>query len=112
MVDPTKAQVVIIGMALLTFAIRLLPLAMLTRLRVPSFIDTWLRYIAVAVLSAIVFQILFLREGSLSFDWDRSLATLVSLAIIVTTRNLILTVVGGVSVMLLTQLAATTLGGW
>ena len=50
---------IILGMAIVTFLPRFLPMAFLTRWVIPEGVKTGLDYIPVAVLSAIVFPILF-----------------------------------------------------
>jgi branched-subunit amino acid transport protein len=49
----------ILGMAIVTFLPRFLPMAFLTRMAIPEKVKRGLDYIPVAILSAIVFPILF-----------------------------------------------------
>jgi len=49
----------ILGMAVVTFIPRFLPMAFLTRMAIPEKVKRGLDYIPVAILSAIVFPILF-----------------------------------------------------
>jgi branched-subunit amino acid transport protein len=55
---------IIVGMAVVTFLPRFLPMAMLTRWRLPEKMKLGLEYIPVSILSAIVFPLLFFNgEG-------------------------------------------------
>jgi branched-subunit amino acid transport protein len=49
----------LLGMAIVTFLPRFFPMAFLTRMAIPEKVKTGLDYIPVAILSAIVFPILF-----------------------------------------------------
>lgn len=55
--------ILILGMGLVTFIPRLLPMAFLTRWVIPERVKMGLGYIPIAILSAIVFPILFFNEG-------------------------------------------------
>jgi branched-subunit amino acid transport protein len=54
---------IIVGMAVVTFLPRFLPLAFLTRWVIPERVKMGLGYIPIAILSAIVFPILFFNGG-------------------------------------------------
>ena len=59
----------IIGMAIVTFLPRFLPMAFLTRMAIPEKVKMGLDYIPVAILSAIVFPILFSTgEGKVGIE--------------------------------------------
>jgi branched-subunit amino acid transport protein len=53
----------ILGMGVVTFLPRFLPMAFLTRWPIPERVKMGLGYIPIAILSAIVFPILFFNEG-------------------------------------------------
>jgi branched-subunit amino acid transport protein len=60
---------IIAGMAVVTFLPRFLPMALLTKWTIPRKIKLGLEYIPVAILSAIVFPILFFDgEGGLGIQ--------------------------------------------
>jgi branched-subunit amino acid transport protein len=60
---------IIVGMAVVTFLPRFLPMALLTKWTIPRKIKLGLEYIPVAILSAIVFPILFFDgEGVLGIQ--------------------------------------------
>jgi branched-subunit amino acid transport protein len=54
----------ILGMGIVTFLPRFLPMAFLTRWLIPERVKMGLGYIPIAILSAIVFPILFFNEGA------------------------------------------------
>ncbi len=54
---------IIFGMAAVTFLPRFLPIAFLTRWVIPERVKMGLGYIPAAILSAIVFPVLFFNEG-------------------------------------------------
>ena len=88
------------GMAVITFAIRFLPLAGLASFKLPGFIDIWLRNVTIAILSAMLFQSIFLIKDQLITVWDfRFLGALASIITILLTRNLLLTVIAGTAVV-------------
>ncbi len=53
----------ILGMAIVTFLPRFLPMVFLTRKAIPQRVQRGLGYIPIAILSAIVFPVLFFNEG-------------------------------------------------
>jgi branched-subunit amino acid transport protein len=53
----------ILGMAIVTFISRFLPMAFLSRWAIPERVKAGLEYIPVAILSAIIFPILFFDGG-------------------------------------------------
>ena len=53
----------ILGMAIVTFISRFLPVAFLSRWAIPERVKVGLEYIPVAILSAIIFPILFFDGG-------------------------------------------------
>lgn len=68
--DPFEVTLVIVGMALVTYGPRLFPLWTLAAKRLPAFLVTWLEYIPVAVLAAMLFSTIFVRDGQVSLSGD------------------------------------------
>ncbi|AKG53956.1 branched-chain amino acid transport protein AzlD [Dehalogenimonas sp. WBC-2] len=52
-----------LGMAVVTFIPRFLPMALVSRLSIPARVKVFLDYVPVAVLSALVFPSIFAAEG-------------------------------------------------
>jgi branched-subunit amino acid transport protein len=66
----------ILGMAFVTFVPRFLPMAFLSRWVLPERVKLGLDYIPVAILSAIIFPILFSDGGRIGIDPHSLLAAL------------------------------------
>jgi len=96
--------VVLLG-GLVTFGMRFSFVWLLGRLEVPETMRRALRYVPPAVLSAIVFPELFLRDGSLdlSLGNSRLLAGLVAIAVAAWTKNSLLTILLGMAALVLFQ---------
>lgn len=91
---------------LLTFATRLSFIFLLDRIRVPEWFRRGLRFVPVAVLSAIILPELTSPGGSLFLSWrnPQLLAGLVAILVAWRTRNVILTIVAGMGALLIFQL--------
>jgi branched-subunit amino acid transport protein len=89
--------ILIAGMAALTFGPRYLPLALAGRVRIPPLIEQALRFVPIAVLSAIITQTTFVREGALDFNLDNAhlLAAITACIVAWLSRGLFLTVASG-----------------
>lgn len=88
----------IIGAALVTFLPRVLPLMAMTRFPLPEGLRRWLRFVPVAVMSALVAQAVLLEEGKWVpiADNIKLLAAIPAFVVAIATRNLLLTVLAGV----------------
>jgi branched-subunit amino acid transport protein len=94
-------------MALGTFAFRLLPLSVLTRLQLPTWARDWLGLVPGAVLAASLAQALLVHEGAVAITWRNThlLAALPTALVAWRTRNMIATMaVGMLSFALLGKL--------
>ena len=82
---------------LITFGMRFSFVYLLGRFEVPETMRRALHYVPPAVLSAIVFPELFLRNGSLNLSLGNSrlLAGLVAIAVAAWTKNSLLTILAG-----------------
>lgn len=97
----------IIGMGVLTYAIRLSFIISADRLTIPPVIRRALRYVPPAVLTAIVVPEMLMPTGSLDLVSPRFFAGLIAIAAAYLTRNVMWTVaVGMVSLWLLQFLLA------
>ena len=96
----------IITIGILTFAIRLSFIAFFGRLDIPAFLQRVLRFVPVAVLSALIAPALVLPKGSLEIPFSnaRLLAGLLAVIVAWRTRNVLLTIVAGMVGLLLLQL--------
>ncbi len=95
----------ILGMGLITFAIRLSLFLLPERVTLPPWLLRSLRYVPAAVLTAIVVPELLLPQGTIDFSLgnDRLLAGLFAILVAWRTRNVFLTVVLGLITLWLLQ---------
>jgi branched-subunit amino acid transport protein len=96
---------VIIGMGIVTFAIRLLPIVLVRRLAIRPTIQRALRFVPPAVLSAIVFPEVLHPGGTfdVSLSNARLLAALVAAVLVWRTRNVFVAIAAGMLALWLFQ---------
>lgn len=103
----------IVGMGLLTFALRLALIATLGRIQLSDLLQQALKYVPPAVLSAIVLPELLLPGGR--FDPtpgnERLLAGIVAVAVARLTRNVLATIAAGMLVLWFLQWLGAGTGG-
>lgn len=89
---------IIVGMTAVTYLPRMLPLVILSRFELPPLIRSWLSYVPVAVLAALLAPSLVAPERALAVTWNNAylLAAVPSLAVALKTRNLMWTVLVGI----------------
>jgi branched-subunit amino acid transport protein len=90
---------------LLTFATRLSFILLLDRIRVPEWFRRGLRFVPVAVLSAIILPELTSPNGSMfiSYRNPHLLAGVVAILVAWRTKNVILTILAGMAALLVFQ---------
>ncbi len=95
----------ILGAGAVTFALRLSFIALLGRIRIPSSLGRALRFVPAAVLTAMVIPLLFYEDGALevSLGNERLLAGMVAALIAWRTRNVLLTLGGGMATLWILQ---------
>lgn len=96
----------IIGMSLVTYLPRMLPLVVLNKIELPPLLISWLRLIPPAVLAALTAQSIFVRDTGVSFSWHNIylLASIPCFFTAFRTRSLMGTVsVGLITVIILNQ---------
>jgi len=91
------AWLIIVGMGIVTYAIRLSLIVLLGRLDVPPLVQRALRFVPPAVLSAIVFPEVLSPGGALdiSFGNDRLIAGVLAAGVAWRTRNVFLSIAVG-----------------
>ncbi len=96
---------VIIAGGVLTFLTRLSFIALLDKIRVPDWFRRGLRFVPVAVLSAIILPELTSPNGTLFLSWRNVQLLAGGVAIVVAwrTKNVILTIVAGMTALLIFQ---------
>ncbi len=97
--ETVPVVVTIAGMGLITLACRFLPFAVMDRIRLSPGVIAWMRYLPVAVLSAVVFPQILLAQGDVCFGAiSRPLvASLFTIGVAMFTRNLLAGVTIGVA---------------
>ncbi len=96
----------IIAAGLITYAFRLSFILLWERVDVPLWLQRSLRFVPPAVLTAIIFPELFLPSGSLNLSLGnaRLIAGILAGLVAWRTRNIMLTILVGMGVLLLLQL--------
>lgn len=89
--------------ALVTAIPRVAPLALLSRVALPSWATRWLEYVPIAVLAALLAQEITIADGRLALPPENLglIAAAPALLVAVVTRSLIATVASGVVAMAL-----------
>ena len=97
--------ITMIAAGLLTFATRLSFIFLMDRIRMPDWFRRGLRFVPVAVLSAIILPELTSPDGALNLSWrnPQLLAGAVAILVAWKTKNVILTIVAGMAALLLFQ---------
>ena len=97
--------ITIIIAGLVTFATRLSFILLLDRIKVPDWFRRGLRFVPVAVLSAIILPELTSPNGSLFLSWrnPQLLAGIVAVLVAWKTKNVLLTIIAGMAALLIFQ---------
>jgi branched-subunit amino acid transport protein len=95
-----------LGMGIITYAIRLVPILLLERFELSPLIRQALRFVPVAVLTAIITPELLMPQGSLEFSLmnERLLAGLLAAVVAWRTNSVLWTIAVGMSGLWLFQL--------
>lgn len=96
----------ILGMALVTYVPRLLPILALSDKRLPILLERWLNQIPVAVLAALVAPSLLTDQGRLYLAFDNIFlwASFPTILVAWKTRNLFTSVLVGIGIIALVRL--------
>lgn len=81
-----------------TLVPRILPLLVFSKLQIPDWGLKWLNYIPIAILRALLRQVLFMNE---TMQWDYLIAAIPTFLVAIYTRSLLGTVLTGVVVIIL-----------
>ncbi len=92
-----------LGMALVTYGPRVLPVVILNKINLHPLLLKWLRLIPAAVLGALTAQSIFMRQAAVTFSWRNIyfLAAIPCFVIAFKTKSLLWTVAGGLLSMIL-----------
>ena len=102
----------ILGMTLVTFGVRYPSLALVGRFNLPGSVQRALRYVPVAVLTAIVVPYVMYREAGWVFSYTNTYLVAGIIAVLVSwrSRNLLLTIVIGLVAFFAYRLLLARLG--
>ncbi|MBN2224030.1 MAG: AzlD domain-containing protein [Deltaproteobacteria bacterium] len=95
--------ITLVGMGIVTYLTRVLFIVGMKGDRLPPFVVRWLSYVPVAVLTAIICPMIAAPEKHLNLTYDNPylVAGILTTIIAVATKNLVITVIGGMGVILL-----------
>jgi branched-subunit amino acid transport protein len=99
--DQTLVFLTILGMMLVTYLPRLLPIWLLATRSLPEIVITWLRYVPAAVLSAMLFPAVLVEDSSLNLSVDNLylMAFFPTLLVAWKTKSLFLAVITGMALV-------------
>ncbi len=92
---------IIIGSMIVTALPRVLPITVLSQVELPSWFMNWLKYIPVAILTAIVVQELVPLEAGDTWNPKHLVAAVISFIVGFATKSLLWTVVAGIGTVVL-----------
>lgn len=87
---------IIIGGALVTILPRVLPVMLITKINLNSKVETFLKYIPISILTALVFSELIISNNKLSINMSVLIAAFITCITAIKKNNLLLTVIVGV----------------
>jgi branched-subunit amino acid transport protein len=104
--DQKTILLTIIGMAVVTYLPRVIPLLALAGRKLPDVVIAWLGYVPPAVLAAMLLPTLVISDGQLAIDAGNLFlwAALPTFAAAILTRNLFVPVLVGMAVVIVGRL--------
>ncbi len=104
--DQQIVLITILGMALVTYLPRLLPVWLLSTRSLPGVVITWLRYVPASVLAAMLFPSLLVSSGKINISFNNLflLAGIPTFLVAWKTRSLFASVIVGMALVALGRL--------
>ena len=89
--------ILIIGMTLVTFLPRYIPLALAGKIKITPLFSLALSYVPIAVMSIIIIQAALIKEGEITMVLEnhKLLASIVAFIVAIITRHMFLTIIAG-----------------
>lgn len=89
--------ILIIGMTLVTFLPRYIPLALAGKIKITPLFSLALSYVPIAVMSIIIIQATMIKEGEISMVMEnhKLLASIVAFVVAIMTKHMFLTIIAG-----------------
>lgn len=103
----SKLVIAILLMSIVTYLPRFLPMLFLSNKKLPPLVESWLSYVPVAVLSALLGPILFIKNGQFTLTLSSNpyfWAALPTFIIALLTRNMFLAVLTGMGCIALLRM--------
>ena len=99
--DQQTLFLTIVGMAVVTYLPRLVPVMFLSSRSLPPLINSWLRYVPISVMAAMVMPVLVLQEKRISLGLDNLFlwAAIPTLVVAWRTKSLFGSVITGMAVV-------------
>ena len=94
--NETRRIITFISSGAVTLVPRILPLLVFSKLQIPDWGLKWLNYIPIAILAALLAQVLFMHD---TMQWDYLIAAIPTFLVAIYTRSLLGTVLTGVIVI-------------
>lgn len=103
-----EIALIIMGMALVTFATRFSCVALLQKTGMPVWLERWLRHIPTAILTALIIPALVLPKGQIDISLYNHylVAGFIAALVAYKSRNIIATLILGMGTMLFLRLLA------
>ena len=101
-----KIYFVIFGLWVANYLPRMLPMVVLSKIKIPKTIITWLEFIPPAVLAAILAPTLLMPDNkaiNITLQNNYLLAAIPSLAVAIKTKSLVWTLIAGIASMAVLQ---------
>lgn len=96
---------IVIGMALVTYIPRMVPLVVISKVELPKIIKSWLKYIPVSILSTLLtIDLITYEETTFHLNNQLFLATIPTFLVAIKTKSLLKTVLTGITTMALLNL--------
>jgi branched-subunit amino acid transport protein len=97
--------ILILGMALVTFGIRYVLLALANRIELPELLKESLKFIAPAVLTAITVPAVLMPSGEMAISFSNPYLISAGLAVVagILSKNVLITIVAGLSGFIIFQ---------
>lgn len=98
MLSDMKIWILIIGMGIVTYLPRMMPLLIFSKKNIPPWLESWFKFIPVGIFSALVFPNIFIRNQmfSMTINNIELISSILVFAIAFKTRSLGLSVIVGI----------------
>ncbi|PTD94452.1 branched-chain amino acid transporter AzlD [archaeon SCG-AAA382B04] len=97
--------VIIIGMGLVTYIPRMMPLVIISKLELPEYIELWFEFIPVSILTILLtLNFISYNQSNFNINSNMIIASLPTILVATKTKSLIKTVIVGILAMAILNL--------